>query len=139
MKMKTTLLAAMLAFPLLAQPCFADPYGHEHGQDQPWLQHRHGWHGDIHRFHDHDMGMWQRGRWYQGNHGGRMGWWWIVGAAWYFYPQPVYPYPDPYTPPMVEVAPAPAPGPVWYYCRHPAGYYPYVAECRHWEVVPAQP
>ena len=41
-----------------------------------------------------------------GRHGGRGGWWWVVGDAWYYYPQPVYPYPDPYTPPVV-VAPLP--------------------------------
>ena len=24
---------------------------------------------------------------------GRFGWWWDVDGAWYFYEQPVYPYP----------------------------------------------
>jgi hypothetical protein len=24
-----------------------------------------------------------------------MGWWWVIGPAWYLYPAPIYPYPDP--------------------------------------------
>jgi hypothetical protein len=26
-----------------------------------------------------------------------MGWWWVIGPAWYLYPAPIYPYPDPDT------------------------------------------
>src|SRR5471032_265567 len=70
---------------------------------------RGGWHDrDIHRFHDHDFDVWRTGRWFQGRHGGRAGWWWVLGDAWYYYPQPVYPYPDPFVPP---IAVAPPPGP----------------------------
>jgi hypothetical protein len=36
---------------------------------------------------------WERGAWRQEWRNGRYGWWWGVGGAWYFYPQPVYPYP----------------------------------------------
>jgi len=98
-------------------------------------------HGDIHSFHDHDYDHWRGGNWFHGLHDGRNGWWWIVDGLWYFYPTPVYPYPDPYTPPVIAVAPAPvspygvAPTYV-YYCNRPAGYYPYVAACAgHWHRV----
>jgi hypothetical protein len=98
-------------------------------------------HGDIHHFRDHDMDYWRGGHWFNGPHGGRAGWWWIVGDTWYFYPAPVYPYPDPYLPPGMAPAPAPAPAPVatWYYCPNPQGYYPYVGQCSvPWQPVPAQ-
>jgi hypothetical protein len=36
---------------------------------------------------------WNRGTWRHEMRNGRMGWWWDVGGAWYFYEQPVYPYP----------------------------------------------
>ncbi|MEI6558367.1 MAG: hypothetical protein WCO00_08145 [Rhodospirillaceae bacterium] len=92
---------------------------------------------DIRRFHEHDREVWQSGRWFQGHHEGRIGWWWIVGDGWYFYPQPVNPYPDPYLPPM-GAAPMP-PGAVYYYCPSPSGYYPYLPACpMGWQVIPAR-
>jgi hypothetical protein len=36
---------------------------------------------------------WDRGAWRHEVRNGRYGWWWDVGGAWYFYEQPVYPYP----------------------------------------------
>lgn len=102
---------------------------------------------DIRHFHDHDFSRWRGGRWFNGMHGGRAGWWWVVGGAWYYYPAPVYPYPDPYVPPgaviaaPAPVAPppavvAPAPAAQYYFCDRPRGYYPYVAACRvPWRVV----
>jgi hypothetical protein len=155
MLMKKTLLAVLaLVLPLLAQSSFADdPWQHrdehhweEPHRDAPWgpgpgphyrPDHHPGWHGDIRRFHERDMMLWNSGHWQRARHNGRIGWWWVVGPSWYFYPAPIYPVPDPYRPPMVE-GPAGPPQPVWYYCDRPAGYYPYVAECRHWQVVPAQ-
>jgi len=104
--------------------------------------------GEIERFHEHDWDMWRGGRWRHDVHGGRWGWWWIVGGSWYFYPEPVYPYPNPYEPPIAAVVPptaapqsAPPPPPQnWYYCNAPKGYYPYVPSCpAGWEVVPATP
>lgn len=77
---------------------------------------------------------WQRGRWYHGDYGGRAGWWWIVNGTWFYYAQPVYPYPAyVYTPP-----PAP-PGPAtYYYCYNPPGYYPNVPACPSgWYATPA--
>lgn len=140
-------LAALLA--LLAGPAAqADPH----------------WHGDIHHFDAH---YWRGGLWRHDFHDGRWGWWWIVGDVWYFYPQPVYPYPDPYTPPVVvqqqpatvvvapqapvvvapqtapvaPQAPAAAPAPQsWYYCEASRAYYPYVSTCAAgWKQVPATP
>lgn len=107
----------------------------------------HHWHGDIRNFHVHDYPHWREGRWYHGDHGGRLGWWWIAAGMWYFYPAPVYPYPDPYTPPVVvEPAPAPPatsvppPAQSWYYCNSSRAYYPYASECPEgWKKVPAQP
>ena len=114
------------------------------------------WQGrEIHRFHERDMEIWRGGRWHHGRHDGRLGWWWIAAGIWYFYPSPVYPYPDPYTPPVTVInqqppvvvapqAPAPAqpqpPTQFWYYCDAAKGYYPYVPSCPEaWRPVPAQP
>jgi len=125
-------------------------------------QHRdHGWQGDIRHFDNRDMNHWRSGAWRHGSHDGRLGWWWVLGGMWYFYPQPVYPYPDPYRPPVVvveqapapvvipvpvqpapQVAPAPAQGApqFWYYCEAAGGYYPYVPTCPSgWKTVPATP
>src|SRR5690242_5334364 len=58
-----------------------------HGHDGGW--HDHGWRHeirrdewrdrDIHRFRDHDFDRWHGGHWFHGRHGGRLGWWWLVG------------------------------------------------------------
>jgi hypothetical protein len=77
-----------------------------------------GWHGV-------DVDRWHGGHWVHGEHLGRFGWWWVVGAGWYFYPASVYPYPDPYVPPAVV---SPSAG-YWYYCNSANAYYPYVTEC----------
>ena len=115
-----------------------------------------GWHGDIRHFDHHDVHLWRGGYWHNGLHDGRLGWWWVVGGVWYFYPQPVYPYPDPYQPPVVVQPNIPAPmtsppAPTaqaapqaatqnWYYCGSSKSYYPYVANCPEpWQLVPAKP
>ncbi len=98
----------------------------------------HRWDGDIHHFQGRDFERWRGGGWFHGLHEGRDGWWWVVGPDFYFYPAPVYPYPDPYVPPVVTAVPAPA-SPTWYYCANPQGYYPYVPQCTvPWQQVPAQ-
>ena len=111
---------------------------------QRYEQERH-WHGDIARFHEHDVEMWRRGRWVHGEHDARHGWWWVVGGIWYYYPTPVYPFPDPYqppdtiaaAPPAVLVAPTPK---TWYYCEAANGYYPYVPSCQGgWKQIQANP
>ncbi|MBI4756447.1 MAG: hypothetical protein HY778_13740 [Betaproteobacteria bacterium] len=96
------------------------------------------WRGDIRAFPERDLHRWSSGRWHHGHHDGRLGWWWIVGGLWYFYPGPVHPYPDPYVPPAMMVEPPP--GRFWYYCPDPPGYYPYVPACRvPWQPIPAAP
>jgi len=121
-------LAAATAAMALLSPTFAaraDEPRHDHGG--------HWWrHGDIHRFREADLHRWQGGHWVHSRHGGRLGWWWVVGGAWYFYPAPIYPYPNPYVPSVV-VTPAPPPPQAapqyWYYCNSAKGYYPYVMSC----------
>jgi hypothetical protein len=107
-----------------------------------------GWHGDIHHFNDHDMARWRGGHWHHGYHDGRLGWWWVVGSLWFFYPQWVAGYPNPYTPPPTVIvqptAPAapstPPPTQYWYYCDASRTYYPYVQTCPGgWRMVPATP
>ena len=140
MKSLGVAVAVLIALPAMVHPAAADERGHRRGPERGRHQ---VWRGDIHRFHEHDFGRWRGGNWYHGRHLGRLGWWWIVGGIWYFYPAPVYPYPDPYLPPAVVAAPAPAPAvpqQYWYYCRKPAGYYPYVPRCTTaWQAVPANP
>ena len=106
------------------------------------------WNGNIREFHTRDLPRWRAGYWHHGVHADRLGWWWVIGGLWYFYPQPVYPYPDPYTPPVVVIQQTPpavssTPAPQaqnWYYCASAKGYYPYVPSCPEgWEMVPATP
>jgi hypothetical protein len=107
------------------------------------------WHGHIEQFHERDIHIWRGGHWEHGHHRGRYGWWWTAGGFWYFYPTPVYPYPDPFVPPVVVVeqpappvaAPsAPPPPQYWYYCDAAGAYYPYVASCPSgWRAVVPSP
>ena len=137
MKIMLGVLAALIALSVTAGPAAAQGRDHRRGVEHG----RHpGWRGDIHRFHERDLGRWSGGRWHHGRHAGRLGWWWIVGGVWYFYPAPVYPYPDPYLPPLALAPPAAPATQYWYYCTNPPGYYPYVPRCaRPWRPVPAQP
>jgi hypothetical protein len=136
---------AALSLQFAIQPCMADEHhgaGGEHHDRGGFREFRGDRHegfrgGDIRRFREHDFGIWHGGRWVHGPHGGRRGWWWIAGGIWYFYPAPIYPYPDPYLPPVAEL-PAPAATQYWYYCNDPPGYYPYVPQClTQWQPVPA--
>lgn len=89
--------------------------------------------GNIHRFVDQDARVWRGGRWHHSHHDGRVGWWWVVGGLWYFYPEPVYPYPDPFVP--GDYGPD-ASGQYWYYCESAGQYYPYVTYCPEgWQAV----
>lgn len=97
------------------------------------------WHGDIHRFRQQDLSYWRGGHWYHGVHRGHFGWWWVIPGVevWYLYSVPIYPYPDPYMPPVVTQQTPPQ---FWYYCRSAQNYYPYVATCPEgWQKVPATP
>ncbi len=67
--------------------------------------------GDISHFDGHDYAVWRSGGWHHEFHDGRWGWWWVVAGVWYFYPEPIYPYPDPYVPPVVVTQPVVQPAP----------------------------
>jgi hypothetical protein len=99
------------------------------------------WRGDIRHFKRHDFHTWRGGSWHHGHHHGRFGWWWIVGPSWYFYSGPVYPYPNPYVPPVVVVSQTVIDHTdYWYYCEDADDYYPYVEECAgEWIPIPAEP
>jgi hypothetical protein len=142
-----------VATTLVPAPANAERRGHERrgheyrGHER--YEHRHQernfqrWdrHGDIRHFRRRDFDHWRGGRWYHGHHDGRLGWWWIIGGLWYFYPAPVYPYPDPYVPPTRVVPVPPPPGRYYYYCVPYRDYYPYVTSCPRggWTLVPAYP
>lgn len=106
---------------------------------------------DIRSFQPHELAHWRSGRWHHQSHGGRFGWWWVVDGGWYFYPQPVYPYPAfassdadfedvPPFGPEAEMPDSSPPMAYWYYCDNPPGYYPYIPNCwTPWRAVPATP
>jgi hypothetical protein len=116
----------------------------------------HVFRGDIARFAPHETRVWRGGQWRQTWHGGRYGWWWVVDGGWYYYPSPIYPYPDyiaeaysedeyaapfePYTPNYPSYEPyEPYTANPSYYCDYPPGYYPYVQNCTYpWRAVPPQ-
>jgi hypothetical protein len=139
-KSPASILILAPAVILLARPAFADRDGHDR-------------HGDGSRFEHREPGHWREGHWRHGWHDGRIGWWWVTGGLWSFYPAPVYPFPDPYGPPVVvEQAPptvmiqqppqgaVPPPAQNWYYCAPSRAYYPYVSTCPvEWQLVPAAP
>src|SRR4051812_28051044 len=108
--------ALLVASPLAAQTHRAPDF---HGRD-------------FQRFTPRERTVWRGGTWRHDWHDGRFGWWWTIGPSWYFYPEPVYPYPT-YVPPAIIVQqPPPMPSGLppmqsWYYCDNPQGYYPYVA------------
>lgn len=131
-----------------AVPAFADRHGGggggRHHNFGSYDYHDRGYNDRGHGGRDYNH--WGSGRWYHGDHGGRWAWWWIVGDAWYRYPVAVYPYPDPYVPPvaiqqqMPPVVQAQPQVQMWYYCNRARAYYPYVSECPSgWTAVPATP
>jgi hypothetical protein len=127
-------LVLAAAAPALAQEHRHDRDRRDDGRHREFRRDE-GWRDrDIQRFREHDFDRWHDGRWFHGRHDGRLGWWWLVGPDWYFYPRPSYPYPDPYVPPYA------APGArAWYYCPPAQTYYPYIARCPvPWQLVPAQ-
>jgi hypothetical protein len=142
-RLATALSLCLLGAALVPGPAAADRDRYDHrDRDRDRYQHHYRqWerHGDIRDFHRHDYDRWRGGRWYHGHHDGRLGWWWVVGGFWYFYNQPVYPYPNPYLPPGVVTAPVPPPpGRYFFYCQPFHDYYPYVTTCPPggWRLVP---
>lgn len=104
-----------------------------------------GYHGGYHGGGWGGRGHWAGGGWYGGVY---INPWWVAGAY------PYYGYPDAYgydaypgtavvqaaPPAVVEQAPPAGAQRDWFYCRNPAGYYPYVSNCSQgWERVPATP
>jgi hypothetical protein len=106
----------------------------------------HDFHGrDFAHFGPAERSLWAGGRWVHDWHDGRYAWWWAVDDFWYFYPEPIYPFPT-YIPPAIVLQQAPPmptglpPALSWYYCDNPKGYYPYVASCGvAWREVPVTP
>ncbi len=140
--MKTTRLAlAVLLLAgsslLLTTPTFANPPdGHSWGAPGG---HRsfHFTHRDSGHFSPLEHTTWIGGSWSHSWHNGRYGWWWFAGGIWYFYDAPIYPYPGYVSDYYVDQY-AYGPGPNWYYCSNPPGYYPYVRACGvPWQPVPA--
>lgn len=113
----------------------------------PAAQAQRGPHADFHgrdiaHFGPDELRVWRGGVWRHEWHDGRWGWWWTVDGGWYFYPEPIFPYPT-YVPPVIIAQPSPPvvtglpPAQFWYFCDNPRGYYPYVATCSvPWRAVP---
>ncbi len=135
-----TVLVALLGFTFPAAAMAQERHqGEEQRHDRGAQQMRHG---DIRHFQDRDLHWWRGGHWVHERHLGRLGWWWVVGGAWYFYAAPVYPYPNPYVPPVIAATPQPpeAAPQYWYYCGSSRAYYPYVTSCPEgWMQVVPQP
>lgn len=134
-------VAVVTALVAILSPTFgARADEHHRDRDGHWWRH-----GDIRRFKEVDIHRWRSGHWVHARHGGRFGWWWVVGGVWYFYPAPVYSHLNPYIPPVVVATPGPPPPPqaspqYWYYCNSAGGYYPYVTSCPEgWMQVVPQP
>jgi hypothetical protein len=84
------------------------------------------WHGGM---SDFNLSIWQGGMWRNELHNGRAGWWWVIGPDWFAFDEPVYPYPDLYTPFGEPIG-------WWYWCDASQEYYPYVTFCAvPWESV----
>jgi hypothetical protein len=102
---------------------------------------------DYRHFNRWEQNRWRHGHWHHGYHHGRYGWWWYLNGGWFFYANPVYPYPlylsdnayyddyyyddgDHYDRDYDDYSGQPASDGYWYYCRDPQGYYPDVRTCR---------
>jgi hypothetical protein len=150
---KPIALVASLAVALTSGGVVAWAQDHHHPSGgpvgHPAYHHGPGFHGhDFAHFTPAERAAWAGGAWHHEWHNGRFGWWWGVGGIWYFYPGPIYPYPDYvadiyYDPgmgvPPVAPAAGSAPG-YWYYCQASGAYYPYVQSCPvPWTPVPPTP
>lgn len=174
MSTRTRFWSAALSLPILAAlalPALADDdhrRGHEgdrhererdRDRDHDRREHR-DFHGhDFRLFTTFEFDLWRGGVWRHDWHDGRFGWWWEADGYWYWYPEPVYPYPtyvppapppvviqmQPPPPPEIVAAPPPPAAPAgapppqfWYYCEGSKAYYPNVATCNEpWRQVPA--
>jgi len=141
---------------------------HHGGAAPTAFNHGHFYGHDYVHFTVHERDLWHRGAWHHEFHSGRYGWWYAVDGIWYFYAEPIYPYPtyipdvvylpeeeDEVPPPVYAdaappepVPPEPAPPaqygqqPIYYYyfCPDAQTYYPYVTSCASpWQPVPTTP
>jgi hypothetical protein len=122
---------------------------------------------DYVHFTVHERDLWHRGAWHHEFHAGRYGWWYAVDGIWYFYAEPIYPYPtyipevvyipeeEEVPPPVYADAAPPEPMPpepeppaqygqqpiyYYYFCPDAQTYYPYVTSCvSPWQPVPTTP
>jgi mono/diheme cytochrome c family protein len=107
-------------------PRFGIPGGNFHGRD-------------FARLNARELSTWRSGRWLHEEHAGFLGWWWVLGDEWYFYPEPIYPYPTYISDYLIPV-PMPLSPQFRYYCDNPPGYYPDIQACYDgWQVVPIAP
>ena len=113
-----------------------------------------GWYGALGSYE-----RWHYGYWYHGPYLDHIGWWWVVGPTWYYYPDPIYPYPplDPEpeyyvmvdgTPPAPAVPPGDAPKSpskddskaYTFLCEASQIYYPYTTMCKgEWKTMAVPP
>ena len=117
MKPRMRLLLAMPILAALVLPARADD--HDHGRDYDRghddRDHRDHDRHDHRDFHGHDFRsfspfefrLWTSGGWFHEPHEGRFGWWWVADGVWYWYPEPVYPYPTYVSEPVAMTPPPP--------------------------------
>ena len=87
-------------------------------------------HGPVLKLSVGERARWRGGRWWHGRRHGRVGWWWLTGGIWYWYPARVGVYPaEISTTAVYDYAPEGRSDDSWYYCEDPKGYYPYIREC----------
>jgi hypothetical protein len=97
--------------------------------------------GHVRHLNAVQLRHWHGGKWWHGKRHGRLGWWWLAGGIWYWYPERVGAYPTEISAEAVyDYAPEGQSDDSWYYCSDPEGYYPYVKSCNgDWKRVPIQP
>jgi hypothetical protein len=114
---------------------------------------------DYTHFTPREVTLWHGGAWHHEFRDGRYGWWYAADGIWYFYDEPIYPYPT-FVPDVVyipeddyddgsdyadepEAPPPPYGQPAsyyYYFCQDTQTYYPYVTSCTSpWQPVPAAP
>ena len=139
-------------------------FAQRHGGAAPTQFNRGLFYGrDFAHFTPRETALWRGGAWRREFHDGRLGWWFVVDDIWYFYDQPIYPYPT-FIPDVVyipdaeygyddddayaDAGDASLPNGVfyangtyyYYYCPALQAYYPYVGTCPSpWQTVPATP
>jgi hypothetical protein len=131
---------AHMAPPMKMSPPHATTIGPSPVRPPHWVPTFHFEHHDFAHFTSSERARWTSGHWSYGWHHHRHGWWWFVGGVWFFYDEPIWPYPTLVSAEYVEEAPDQYYGQYWYYCDDPKGYWPYVQACNvPWEAVPVTP